>query len=93
MRGRGATGVVVEELVWTEILCRGGGCRGGTGALRGRVYLGVRAHLSLCVEHHLLIGPLSELGVGGRIKVMVLSLVRMERVGLCRELLVLVLVK
>lgn len=89
MGGRGAAGEVVEELVWTEILCGGGGCRGGTGALGG----GVRAQLGLGVEHHLLIGPLGELGVGSRIKVVVLGGVWVERVGLCRELLVLILVK
>lgn len=93
MWGRGAAGEVVEELVWTEILCGGSRSRGGTGALRGWCDWGMRAHLSLGVEHHLLIGPLSELGVGSGIKVVVLRRVWMERVGLCRELLVLILVK
>ena len=80
MRGRGAIREVVEELVWTEILC--GGCwgRGGTGTLLGWCERRVRTQLGLSVEHHLLIGPLSELSVGGRIKEMVLRLVR-KRVG------------
>lgn len=33
MGGRSGTGEVVEELVWTEVVCGGGGSRGGTGAL------------------------------------------------------------
>ena len=61
-------GKVVEELVWTEILCGGRGCGGRAGAL------------SLCVEHHLLIGPLGELGVCSGIKEVVLR--GMKRVGL-----------
>lgn len=92
VRGRGAAGEMVEELVWTEKLCRGGRGRGGGGTLGRWGDLGVWAQLSLVV-HHLLIGPLGELGVGGRIKVGVLRLVWVERVGLCRELLVLILVK
>lgn len=49
--------------------------------------------MGLCVEHHVLISPLGELCVGGGIKKVVLRLVRMERVGLCGKLLVLILVE
>lgn len=81
MRGRCSAREMVEELVWAEILCWGSGSRGGTGARWCRRDW-VRAQLGLCGEHHLLVCPLGELGVGGRIKVGILGLVWVKRVGL-----------
>jgi hypothetical protein len=53
----------------------------------------VLAHLSLSVIHHLLICPLSKLGIGSRIIIRALRLMGMDRVGLCGVVLVLILVK